>query len=537
LTTSPAASTAPPKVSEILLGVPLSGLLITLCVVMLAGWLPHYLTWPWWADLDTLATIAQGWDAGIRPYRDVALFNFPGQIELFWLLGRCFGWGRTAPIYAVDAALLVVLGLVMSTWSRRSFGRSSPGLVGFVAFLHYYLGLDYALVAQRDWQGPLLVVLGMMLVQAWPGRASSMGSGLLFGLAFVIRPHVLLFTPAVALVVAMSASAGSASGEPGGRRRARSAALLAWALGASMGAAAGFAPLAAQGLLGDFVRGVRQASYGRYGEYPVIHLGKVIGQLGKRLAIGSALAVAAALAAPSEIRRLALPWVLMFVLVLVYRPLHPLSHAYLAHPLWLVWSINLAVIAAAAMAVWKRRPSLALGSVVLLLAIASPGVPRFCDLEASVRALGDLGRGIEPARVPLGAAAHFAPDDRNSPYTWDQYREVLAYLRLRTGPHTQVANLLRNVPFPALNGSVGRISPLRADAGILWLSSLDIGREADFARLLEEADDAVVVWIPGERSFHPRLQIPILERTVLQFYRPEARLGGIQVWRRLPRPR
>jgi len=195
------------------------------------------------------------------------------------------------------------------------------------------------------------------------------------------------------------------------------------------------------------------------------------------------------------------------------------------------------VIAAAAMAVWKRRPSLALGSVVLLLAIASPGVPRFCDLEASVRALGDLGRGIEPARVPLGAAAHFAPDDRNSPYTWDQYREVLAYLRLRTGPHTQVANLLRNVPFPALNGSVGRISPLRADAGILWLSSLDIGREADFARLLEEADDAVVVWIPGERSFHPRLQIPILERTVLQFYRPEARLGGIQVWRRLPRPR
>jgi hypothetical protein len=40
-----------------LLGVPLSGLLITLCVVMLAGWLPHYLTWPWWADLDTLASV------------------------------------------------------------------------------------------------------------------------------------------------------------------------------------------------------------------------------------------------------------------------------------------------------------------------------------------------------------------------------------------------------------------------------------------------------------------------------------------------
>jgi hypothetical protein len=139
--------------------------------------------------------------------------------------------------------------------------------------------------------------------------------------------------------------------------------------------------------------------------------------------------------------------------------------------------------------------------------------------------------------VPLGAAAHFAPVDPNSPYTWDQYREVLAYLRLRTGPHTQVANLLRNVPFPGLNGTVGRISPLRADSGIIWLYALDPALEADFARSLEAADDAVVVWIPGERSFDPRLQIPILERTVPQFYRPEARLGGIQVWRRLPCPR
>ncbi len=538
MTVSPAAPTAPPKVSEFLLGVPLSGVLITLCVVMLAGWLPHYLTWPWWIDLDALAAVAQGWDAGIRPYRDVAIFNFPGQIELFWLLGTSLGWGRTAPIYAVDGALLVVLGLVMSAWSRRGFGRSAPGLVGFVAFLHYYLSLDYALAAQRDWHGPLLVVLGMMLVQAWPGLAGSLCSGLLFGLAFVIRPHVLLFTPAVALVVAMSVSADPASGEPAGRRQARSRALLAWAVAAGMGVAAGFAPLAAQGLLGDFVRGVRQASHGRYGEYPVGLVRKVIVQLGEpRFAMGSALAVAVALVAPSGIRRLALPWVLMLLPVLVYRPLHPFPHAYLAHPLWLIWSINLAVITGAAMTAWKRRSWLALGSVGLLLALALPGVPRFCDMGASLRAIGDLGRRIEPAHVPLGAAAHFAPGDSNSPYTWDQYREVLAYLRLRTGPRTQVANLLRNVPFPGVNGSVGRISPLRADSGILWLYQLDIGREADYARLLEAADDAVVVWIPGERSFDPRLQIPILERTVPQFYHPEARLGGIQVWRRLPHPR
>ena len=533
---SPARPTAPPKVSELLLGVPLSGVLVTLCVLMLAAWLPHYLTWPWWIDLDALAAVAQEWDAGLRPYRDVSVFNFPGQIELFWLLGKSFGWGRTAPIYAVDASLLIVLGLVMSAWSRRSFGRSSPGLVGFVAFLHYYLSLDYAVVAQRDWQGPLLVVLGMMLVQAWPGLTAAMGSGLLFGLALVIRPHVLLFAPAVGLVVAMSVPV------PGARRPAS---LL---VGATRGIAhcwRGLWPRVWEWpwasfrwpprIAWRFARGVRQASYDRYGEYPVSLVRKVIGQLGDlRFAIGSVLAVAVVLVAPSGIRRLAMPWVLMLLPVLVYRPLHPLPHAYLAHPLWLTWSINLAVTTGAALTAWKQRPWLALGSIGLLLALASPGVPRFCDVAASVRALGDIGQGTEPVQIPPGAATHFAPLDSNSPYTWNQYREVLAYLRLRTGPRTQVANLLRNVPFPGVNGSVGRISPLRADAGIIWLYALGTAREAEFARELEAANDAVVVWIPGERSFDPRLQIPILERTVTRFYRPEARLDGIQVWRRLP---
>jgi hypothetical protein len=505
---------------------------------MLAGWLPHYLTWPWWIDIDALAAVAQEWDLGIRPYRDVSVFNFPGHIELHWLLGRSFGWGRTMPIYAVDAVLLVILGFVMSCWARRGFGRSSPGLVGFIACLHYYLNLDYALVAQRDWHGPLLVVLGLMLVQAWPGLFVSMACGLLFGLAFVIRPHVLLFTPAVVLGVALTTSPGPALRDFARWRHARSGVLLAWVVAAFVGVAAGFAPLAAQGLLGDFLRGLRQASHGRYSQYPVSPIWTLIVQLRSfRLTMGSALAVASAFAGPSGIRRPALPWVLLLLLGLIYRPLHPFEHAYLAHPLWLICSMNLAVVTGAVLTARRRQPWLALGTVGLLLALASPGVPRFCDLEASARALGDIGRGIEPPLVPPGAATHFAPIDTNSPYTWHQYCEVLAYLRQRTGPHTQVANLLRNVPFPGVNGTVGRISPLRADAGIIWLYQLDVGREAEFARLLEAAEDTIVVWIPGERSFDPRLQIPILERTVTQFYRPEASLDGIQVWRSMPRIR
>jgi hypothetical protein len=533
LTAPRASPTAPPKGSEFLTGSPLAGAMTALCALLLAGWLPHYLTWPWWPDVDAFAAIAQGWDAGIQPYRDVSIFNFPGQIELFWVLGKVFGWGRTWPIYALDAALLVTLGAVLTAWSLREFGRSVPGLIGFLAFLSYYLNLDYALVAQRDWQGPVLVFAGMMLVQARPGLPTAVLSGLLFGLAFVIRPHVLLFAPAALLVVAMTAS-----GAPDHPSRARNRALLAWAVAAGLAAAVGFAPLAAQGLLGDFVRGVRQGSYGRYGEYPESLASRIFGPLrDPRLALGALLAASAALASPPAIRRVGIPWVLGLLLALAYRPFHPVQHDYLAHPLWLVWSIDLAVTAGAAMTLLKPRPGLALGSIALLVAIASPGLPRFFDPEASLRAIGEIGRGSEPTRVPPGAETHFAPLDTRSPYTWDQYRQVMAYLRQRTGSDTRVANLLRNVPFPALNGTVGRICPLPADSGIIWLYALGTDREADFARALEAAEDAVVVWIPGERSFDPRLQLPILEPAVLRLYRPEATIAGIQVWRRIPHAR
>jgi hypothetical protein len=105
--------------------------------VLLASWIPHYLTWPWWPDLDAFAVLAQAWEVGLLPYRDMAAFNFPGQIYLMWALGKVFGWGRTAPFYALDAGLVVTLGLALVMWSRRRFSTVLPGLVGSTAFLGY----------------------------------------------------------------------------------------------------------------------------------------------------------------------------------------------------------------------------------------------------------------------------------------------------------------------------------------------------------------------------------------------------------------
>lgn len=36
-------------------------------------------------------------------------------------------------------------------------------------FLGYYLALDSSMIAQRDWQGPLFVVVGLLTMEGWEG--------------------------------------------------------------------------------------------------------------------------------------------------------------------------------------------------------------------------------------------------------------------------------------------------------------------------------------------------------------------------------
>ena len=75
-------------------------------------------------------------------------------------------------------------------------GRSLRRRCGLSGFLTFYLNLDYQTVAERDWHASLCVVLGLLMLQAWPGRTSRIVSALLAAIALTIRPHVLLFLPA-----------------------------------------------------------------------------------------------------------------------------------------------------------------------------------------------------------------------------------------------------------------------------------------------------------------------------------------------------
>ena len=201
------------------------------------------MTWPWYCDHDHFAELAQLWDSGsARPYRDVFSFQFPGEIYIFWALGKLFGWGNSVAFYAFDAILVVLFGVVLGLWSRRLFGRVSAGLIGYSAFLYHYLGLDYRLAAQRDWHAAFLALLGLLLPDLLAGRRGRIGSGVAFGLSLVFRPQMLLFLPALLLALDRSASSSKESA------RSRLVGLTEWSASGTCSSGDGLSPSGRQRL-------------------------------------------------------------------------------------------------------------------------------------------------------------------------------------------------------------------------------------------------------------------------------------------------
>lgn len=500
------------------LGWPLTAAVSGLCLLMAATWLPGYLTWPWWGDHDHFATVARGWEAGLLPYRDIGCNNFPGQIYLFRALGAVFGWGRTAPFWALDAALLGLFAAALVTWSRRAFGRSLPGLVALAAALGYSFNLDYSQAAQRDGQAPLLALTGLLVLLACPGRlAGRLAAAGLLAAAMLIRPHAVLLAPAFAAALWLErprtvlAAAGSVAG---------------WGLVVAAVVALGFAPLLAHGLGADILAGLRTtvdgAAYNRASPARVAwELAHEL--LQPRYSLTLALLAALAWTRPAS-RRPALIALAALAGVLLYRPLSPLHHAYLAHPLALTWAVSLAVLAAAVLEAGLPRASWRLAAVLLVLGLGLPGWPRFSD-PRNWRDFAAWCRGTEPTRGPPGYARN--PDvPAAAAYGWDDYRQTLAYLRALP-PGVRVANVLSGVP--ALNGPSGRLPVFPAES-LVWLALLRPEHEGRFAEALARADDAVVVWDPDGLPGGVPNRFELLRSAIVQNYEPAARFGPIEVW-------
>jgi hypothetical protein len=512
------------------LGRPATVALGACSALMVLTWAPHYLTWPWWADADQFAVAALSWHAGLVPYRDQADFDFPGPIYLFYVLGAAFGWDRTAPFYAADAAMLAGLGVALAAWGRRLFGRALPGLVAYLPFLAYYLGLGYSLVAQRDWHGPLFAILALMALEAWPGRVGRLASAMAMAVALLYRPHEVLFLPAVA-----SALLEGCGGDDSWRRRARL--LVEWSVALAACLALVFGPLIVAGAIDDFVRALRIARYG--GTYNRATWMSFIWELRRHFqdprTVGSlAAGVLTAVAGPAALRGPSRTWSLALLGILFYKPLSPIAFEYLDQPMVLVRSIALAPPIAWLLATGRLSALLRLAAVVAVVALGVSRVPEYCSASRSLRALGPLFRGEDPIDPPSGSGRTFrALGKRPPPFRWDEYRSLLAYLRSSISPRTRVANLLWAFPYPVINGPAGRLTPFPAAGGYLHLLLVEPGLEARYVEALERTPDSVVVWNP--RHGNPRF--PLLVKAVRRLYRPEVRFGSLEVWRHVASPR
>jgi hypothetical protein len=486
---------------------------------MMATWVPHYLGWPWWPDLDTNAAMALSWSRGELPYRDMTAFAFPGQIYLFRGLIAAFGPGTTWPIYALDAAMLAGLGLMMVVWSRRRFGAFWPGMVGASGLIAHHAGLNFSLVAQRDWQAAALVCIGLLASTTWKGRAGLVASALATAAALTFRPHVIVFLPAL-IAAAIDSS--------GGRHGFRAA--LSWGLLVATGLVLAFLPLITQGIFDDFVRGVRLAGYG--GGYsratPRAMVAAVVRQATELRWVALPVIVLLLLGSASEaIRRESRIWLLAALGVLFYKPLHPFPHDYLDQPRWVVWSVLLGLVAAAVIG-WLDLPSrIRLAAALGILAAAVPEKPAYCNTRAALSAV--LGKD----QVPPGYAHHMTAYQAGL-YPWDDYRRALDFLRNDLDPETRVANLLGYQL--ATVGASGRLPVFRNESGLLWKSQVG-WEDRVFIDQLKAERDSVVVWSPGDEGPEPGLVSAPLIDLVRRWYEPAVRFGVIEVWRRRPEPR
>ena len=511
-----------------ILAAPLTILVVAVGLGQWACWAPQYLTWPWSADHDVFGTMARSWDAGFLPYRDVSGNNFPGTIYAHWIVGKLAGWGRTSPFYALDAALVLGFGGALVVWSRRKFGAALPGAIGFVSFLGFYLALDYTQAAQRDFHGPLLAVMGLLAAQAWPDRVGRLLAALAFAACFVTRPQPILLLPALLSALDEPRREGEGITKTLGRA-------AIWGLATAAILALAFAPLALAGVLGDFWRGVRLTRYG--GGYNTVGVGSFAKQFVDQVAPLKILAVPAAIAllaggTPTPTRRAARTWILAFLGILLYRPLSPQPHVYLTIPLMLVWSVEVAVLAQVILSRPGWPATARLAALLVLLGLEGSLRPRFSNPKVSLDALPLLARGEMPATPPAGYLSNPGVD-MSAMYRWDDYRATLTYLRTKLPPSTRLINAL--VGSAPLTGPTGRLSALPTEA-IAWVRIVRPEAEPDFARAIEAADDAAVVWSPAEESTYPDEPVARLAPIIRRNYRPEARFGAIEVWRRATGP-
>jgi hypothetical protein len=514
---------------ERLLNGPLTVIVGLLCVGQYVSWIPIYVTWPWWADLDVFGTAALAWDRGISPYRDFLGNNFPGTIYVCWILGKVFGWGYSPAVLGFDALLVGLFGLLLAAWSRRVFGSRLPGLIGYGTFLGYYLDLDYTQVAQRDWQGPFFAVAAILFVQGWRSRWAIAISALCMAFAVAIRPQTVLFLPALLVALVDGSRSDDWRVSPA---RALGRGLL-WSVICAAGLAALALPLVRAGVASDFLRSLRIVAPGsRYNTLTPAHFFSemILQLLPLRILIAPLGILLLWKREPSTVGPdPARAWLAAFAGVLFYRPLSPQFHAYLSHPINLTWAILVALLIARIQERTELKSPPRLLAVLLAAGMLMSAKPRFSDPAQSLDAMFSLMKHERESVFHPEGYQHNPLVRASARYEWEDYRALLLYIRRELPPEVRVANALKYVP--AVNGVTGR-SPVFPAESIAWLAVVHRADEPKFAEALRRSPDSVVVWAPSEKKGRSLYDLLELTKTIEELYEPDRRFGPIEVWKR-----
>ncbi|MFO0887966.1 MAG: hypothetical protein U0790_02345 [Isosphaeraceae bacterium] len=518
----------PPAI--ILLRRGMTGLIALWCLILLAVWIPHYLTWPWYVDHEHFAILAQNWESGRRPYRDVFSFQFPGEIYVFWILGKITGWCNTVAFYALDAALVTSFGILLVIWGRRLSGHSLPGLIGFSSFLLYYLSLRFNITAQREVQVAIAALFSVMIPAIWPGPGGRLASAIAFGLALLIRPQVVLLLPAILLAVDRSARS------PGDPWRKTLIAVLTWGSIAGLVFALGLLPLALNGILDDFwnsLQSMRLSSYNRK-----TSRGGILETLARLdplslpknllLATGIILVLLPWNRAEGPTRRF-VPIVLAAAFgVAFYHAISPNRYGYHTTPQVAVAAMAVTLVGAQ-LARGETRPLVRLAVLgALFLLFGAREKPRALDvLTPGDRTYGlseslhILRTGELPLRPAVGVEE--APS-----YSWPDARAAILYLRDRVPPGVPVAPLLLESR-TAIISAARRPSALPAEGhDLAFTDNPSLMNRVITA--LNTTDNCVVLWNPSTPlKKDPRFEP--LWQAVRDRFEPEVRFGNFEIWR------
>lgn len=499
-------------------------------VLAFLTWFPHFLYWPWWMDLEHFAVSAHMWDVGVRPYRDLIDFNFPGPIYFMWILGKTFGWDR--PMFANAFDGLVVLGIcsILTIWSRKRLGSLSAGLFASALMLRYYFSLDYARVMQRDWYVAVLGISSICLIQSTSWKNRWFTAGLCMSVAGIIRPYAILFLPPIGLACML---------ERKDRDRSRTWNVIVLAATMVAGTVSLWLPLVLHGIFDDFLSTFAQAAGA--GNYRSSDTESMIELLIRQANTKIIFTGLAGLVLTSIIERknpgrfrVSLVWLLALVSILFYMPICPVRHAYTEIPAEMVACVGSGIALNCLIDQAKWAGSVKFVAVLVWFTFQFPGLPQFCSAGASLQALKSLAMGEMIPEPPPGCRHVLGSTPKMGPtrYSWDDYAGTIDYLRKHTTEDTYVVNFLWLFPFPTFNGPTGRPVLWPCAEGLLWVQWVDPKLEKRFAESLRT--DRPVVAISHDESFVPasKCPFPIIENEIESSFEEIARFGKFRVSKR-----